>query len=388
MKLQKGGVPLQPKMRPANLCPQHDELLKYARGVLPATYAPTIRAHIDSCDRCAKTLVVLRNDMTAQFHPNHETPDHQSIDSDPNINKTPKQIHEEPVFAIPVSAPNTDEPLALLAPPHSPDELGWLGVYRVRRVVGKGGMGVVVEAEDTQLKRTVALKIMKPSLVTDNVARHRFVREAQATAGLQHDNIVTVFQANEHRGVPYLVMQMLRGHPLDQLLKNGRSLHAPQIVRIATDVARGLSAVHKHGLIHRDIKPSNLWLEREHGGRVKIVDFGVARAIDNTQPARAEIPLTQPGVIIGTPSYMAPEQARGEVIDPRADLFSLGCVLYHLCTGSPPFRGSDVMATLHALANHQPQPPEQCQFTHTACALRLDHETDQQTSCGPSPNGR
>ncbi len=246
---------------------------------------------------------------------------------------------------------------AFLAPPQAPDELGRLGPYRVLAVLGAGGMGVVFRAEDPQLQRPVALKAMLPALADSASARQRFLREARAAAALKHDHIVGVYQVSEDGGVPYLAMEFLNGEPLDERLQREGKLPLAEVLRIGREIALGLAAAHERGLIHRDIKPANIWLEAGEpgasatGGRVKILDFGLARATG------VESQLTQQGVIIGTPAYMAPEQAQGKEVDPRCDLFSLGCVLYRMATGAPPFRGSDMISTLLAVATEMPRPP-------------------------------
>jgi Leucine-rich repeat (LRR) protein len=237
-----------------------------------------------------------------------------------------------------------------LAPPQAPDELGRLGPYRVLKVLGAGGMGVVYEAEDPVLRRHVALKALLPHLAGSPSARQRFLREAQAAAALSHDHIVTVHQVGEDRGVPYVAMPLLRGEPLDERLRREGKQPVAEVLRIGRETAEGLAAAHERGLIHRDIKPANIFLEGDRG-RVKILDFGLARVTAD------ESHLTQQGAIIGTPAYMAPEQANCQPLDGRCDLFGLGCVLYRTATGELPFKGKDTLSTLMAVATEQPMPP-------------------------------
>ncbi len=238
----------------------------------------------------------------------------------------------------------------LLAPPQQPEEIGRLGGYRVLQEVGRGGMGVVYQAEDARLKRAVALKAMLPALAARPNAAKRFLREAQATAAVEHDHIVRIYQVDEDRGVPFLAMELLKGEPLEERLKRDGKLPVAEALRVGREAAEGLAAAHDRGLIHRDVKPANVWLEGERG-RVKILDFGLARA------AAPDSALTQEGAIIGTPAYMAPEQARGEVVDARCDLFSLGVLLYRACTGRAPFEGTDAMSVLLNVTTHEPTPP-------------------------------
>jgi serine/threonine protein kinase len=245
----------------------------------------------------------------------------------------------------------TPELYDFLTPPQAPDEIGRLGCYRVLKVLGVGGMGVVFQAEDPKLNRLVALKAMLPSLASPSNLQ-RFLREAQAAASIEHDHIVAILQVDEDRGVPYIVMPFLRGESLEDRLKREGRLPIAEALRIAGETADGLGAAHVRGLIHRDIKPANIWLESENG-RVKILDFGLARS------TRDDAHLTQQGAILGTPAYMAPEQANGRKVDSRCDLFSLGVVLYRMSTGQLPFKGPDTVSTLVAVASAAPRPPRQ-----------------------------
>jgi serine/threonine protein kinase len=216
-------------------------------------------------------------------------------------------------------APAEDE-LSFLETPQAQDELGRLAHYRVLKELGRGGMGCVLLAEDTKLQRHVALKVMLPRFARDARAKERFLREARAAARIKHDHVITIFQVDEANGVPFIALEFLEGAPLDKYLKNKGALPLALALRIAREMAEGLAAAHQQGLIHRDIKPGNVWLEAPKG-RVKILDFGLARA------AADDTHLTQSGAIVGTPAFMAPEQARGEKVDGRCDLFSLGVVL-------------------------------------------------------------
>jgi serine/threonine protein kinase len=239
-------------------------------------------------------------------------------------------------------------PLDFLAPPDGPGCLGRLGPYRVLAVLGVGGMGVVLKAEEPALRRTVALKVMLPAFSGDAAARQRFLREAWAAATVDHDNVMPVLQAGEDRGVPFIAMPFVKGATLEQWLRRRRPT-VRQALRLGREIAQGLAAAHAKGLVHRDIKPANIWLDASRGGRVKILDFGLAR------PARSDAQITQLGIVVGTPEYMAPEQTRGGDVDHRCDLYSLGCVLYRLTTGRPPFGGKDLMAVLTAMAAERPR---------------------------------
>ncbi|MEZ6142970.1 MAG: serine/threonine-protein kinase [Zavarzinella sp.] len=239
----------------------------------------------------------------------------------------------------PAQNPQQDDELAFLSPPQAEGEIGRLGNYAVHRKLGQGGMGLVLEAEDLLLKRRVALKVMKPEIATKESQRLRFIREAQAAAAVEHDHICPIFQVGLENGVPYIAMPFLKGDPLDAYFKMRKPLPMYEVVQIGREVAEGLAAAHRAGLVHRDIKPGNIWLEQLADGRtrVRILDFGLARSV------KEDVGLTQAGAIIGTPAYMAPEQARSKPLDHRCDLFSLGVMLYELSVGKRPFSGSVIL---------------------------------------------
>jgi serine/threonine protein kinase len=243
-------------------------------------------------------------------------------------------------------APPPEQPL--LAPAEAPDEIGRIANFRVLKKLGEGGMGIVFLAEDNHLQRPVALKVLRPQ-VADEDARKRFVREARATARIKHDNVITIYQIGEDRGVPFLAMEHLQGLTLEEWLHRGKRPSFGLACRIGRETALGLAAAHERGLIHRDIKAANLWLEAPTG-RVKILDFGLAK------PLQTASNFTAVGMVVGTPQYMAPEQARGETVDPRADLFSLGCVLYRLCAGQLPFDGKSALSVISAVILEEPTP--------------------------------
>jgi hypothetical protein len=229
----------------------------------------------------------------------------------------------------------------------------------VLKVLGRGGMGVVFLGEDVRLGRSIALKVMLPEMAQRPEARERFLREAKAAAAIEHDHIVAIYQVDEDHGIPYIAMPLLKGMSMEDWLRRKEQGQDPepirvgQILKLGREIARGLAAAHARGLIHRDIKPANIWLDASAGGRAKILDFGLAR------PTSGDQALTQTGMILGTPAYMAPEQARSGKVDARADLFSLGVILYRLATGVQPFQTGDMMSTLMALATKHPDPPLQ-----------------------------
>jgi serine/threonine protein kinase len=234
--------------------------------------------------------------------------------------------------------------------PRAAGELGWLGHYRVIRLLGQGGMGLVFLAEDSLLCRPVALKVIRPEIADTPSIAQRFMREARATAAIKHDHIVTIYQVGNQHGLPFLAMEYLKGMSLANWLDKGHSPTVDFVLRIGREIASALSAAHRRGLIHRDIKPANIWLEAP-SGRAKILDFGLARS------QREDVEISHSGTVLGTPAFMAPEQARGELVGAGSDLFSLGCVMYRLCTGRAPFEGESVMAILASLLNDTPRRP-------------------------------
>ncbi len=249
----------------------------------------------------------------------------------------------------PAAPPESAAPCGFLAPPEGPDEIGRLGHYRVLGVLGWGGMGIVLHAEDIHLQRPVAVKVLRAQQADDLAGRMRFLREARAVAALKSDHIVTVYHVGMDNDVPFMAMELLRGETLEDWLERGGRPALPEVLRVGRELALGLAAAHEKGVVHRDVKPSNVWLEAP-AGRVKLVDFGLAR--NESDPLK----LTHSGLIAGTPAYMSPEQAAGLPLDARSDLFSLGVVLYRLCTGTLPFEGRTTMALLTALSVGEVRP--------------------------------
>ncbi|MEO1616411.1 MAG: serine/threonine-protein kinase [Planctomycetota bacterium] len=241
--------------------------------------------------------------------------------------------------------------LDLLAPSDDPHRLGRLGCYEISGVVGAGGMGVVLKAIDPSLDRVVALKVLAPHLANNETARRRFAREAKAAAAVLHPNVVPIHSVSSDGSVPFLVMAYVRGGSLQRRLENEGPLTLLEILRIGSQIAEGLAAAHDQGLVHRDIKPENVLLE-EGVERVTITDFGLARAVDDNT-------VTQHGTIAGTPMYMSPEQAAGKKVDQQSDLFSLGSVLYALCTGRPPYCDDSSYGVMRQIIDESPTPIEQ-----------------------------
>ena len=223
-----------------------------------------------------------------------------------------------------------------------------IGRYTIVDVVGKGGMGVLYRAQDTVLERDVALKMMLVDFSHDAATRERFQREARAVARLQHRNVVTIHELGEVEGTPYIVMELLGGNDLDQILKSDKPLTLLQKLEIVAQLCEGLSYAHEQGIVHRDIKPGNVRVLED--GTVKILDFGIAKF--------AQSSVTQTGSVMGTPSYMAPEQIMGQPVDGRSDLFSAGVLLYELLAGVKPFQGDSPTAVVYQIMNGEPVPLE------------------------------
>jgi len=232
-----------------------------------------------------------------------------------------------------------------------------MGEYALLGELGRGGMGVVYRAEDRRLKREVALKVMLPQFAANATAKARFVREARAQAKVEHDHVAAIFTVDDHAGLPYIVMPLLKGMTLQAALKANPRPPLNEVIRIGREVAEGLAAAHEKGLVHRDIKPANVWLEGKKL-RVKVLDFGLARTTVEVEATEgSEGPVTNEGAIVGTPAYMSPEQGRGLPVDGRTDLWSLGVMLYQMTVGELPFRGPTSLAILTSLAFENPLPP-------------------------------
>ena len=282
-------------------CPGVETLDDLLANRLPTAVADAIRAHIETCGICQRRL------------------------------------GQE---AVPTRV------LTFLSPPEAQGELGRLGPYHIRGVLGEGGMAIVFDAEDPLLGRSVALKVLKPEQ-SDSSTRDRFLREARILASVHEEHVVALHQIGEENGVAWMAMERLRGETLDDRLKRDRTLAVAEALSLTRQAAEGLKAVHAHGIVHRNIKPSNLWLEVTADGRykrVKLIDFGIARPTEETSR------LTQTNAVVGTPAYLSPEQAASRPIDARSDLYSLGCVLYRMLTGRTPFgeTGEDTIAVLRA----------------------------------------
>jgi TolB-like protein/tetratricopeptide (TPR) repeat protein/predicted Ser/Thr protein kinase len=243
-----------------------------------------------------------------------------------------------------------------------------LSQYRLIEKIGAGGMGVVYRAEDTKLRRQVAVKVLPPELVGNEERRLRFLREARTAAAVNHPNIATIYQIDEAGDVLFIAMELIEGKSLREVLSSGRPLPMAQTLRLAAEITEGLARAHKAGIIHRDLKPDNVVVTEE--GHAKILDFGLAKLREEAEEDASEDPessrmatisgeMTREGNIFGTAQYMSPEQARGQKVDERSDLFSLGTMLWEMATGQAPFGGATMTDTLSAVLRDDPPPPSQ-----------------------------
>ncbi len=370
-------------------CPSRDELQRLVLGQLPGLVADRIQQHLEQCPKCWSAFddcvnsEGLLNAVRAQRGTASEPTKTLYLPIECLRSALATWTHDK------TQSDNGEAPFSVseitrhLAPAQAADEIGRLGDFRVLRVLGAGGFAVVFDAEDIRLKRHVALKLMHPVIA----ARHadRFLREAQSAAALKHEHVVTIYQVGMHGDTPFIALELLHGETLEDHLIRESRLSVQEAVRIGREIASGLAAAHARGLLHRDIKPANIWLEGPEkairkplapqdnqlstsvaagvepgplavdGGRmakVKILDFGCAKSWADDSA------ISDRGMLIGTPAYMAPEQLAGEAVDPRADLFSLGCLLYRMAAGKRPFSGNNLFSVVRALALEDPAPLE------------------------------
>ena len=357
-------------------CPLPDEMDQLISDALAPVRQRLLEEHLAHCERC-------RSELEARAGLTSLIPGHADSEPPPTsaaLDRVVERLRAEPPSGTPVdpSALGWQQTrLPFLQPTDRPGFLGRLGQYEIRRVIGRGGMGMVFEGFDGLLKRTVAIKVLPALMHVGDEARTRFLREAQAAASLTHENIVTIHAVDQADGLPFLVLQHVCGESLEQRLRRQGRLPFAQVVSMGVQAARGLAAVHEKGWVHRDIKPANILLEEKdesgrmkdekHDGagsrfpvqpssltlhpsfRVKIADFGLAKV-------PGEETGTLSGTVAGTPDFMSPEQATGGAVDARSDLFSLGVVLYAACAGASPFRGESPLSSLDRVRGHLPTP--------------------------------
>ncbi len=321
-------------MKP-DIC-EENRLLAFLNGELSDADVDALTKRLDECLECRKKL----EDLAASADQWNDARNHLSRTTIREVKADQKTENE-------TSLPFTiRQVVSMLDPTDDPNSMGRLGGYEVLGVVGSGAMGVVLKAVDQALDRVVALKVMNPTLAACGTARYRFAREAKAAAGVLHPNVIAIHGVSTDRELPFLVMPYISGMSLQQRMDQQGPLELAEILRIGSQLSDGLAAAHQKGLIHRDIKPSNIMLD-EGVETAMITDFGLARTIDDAT-------MTRTGAIAGTPEYMSPEQARGDSVDCASDVFSMGSLLYALCTGTRPFRAKTSFGVLRKITDEEP----------------------------------
>ncbi len=303
-----------------------------------------VASHVETCPACQSRLTELAADASWWAEAQ------SLLDDDLDLRWEP-DTSDPSLFQADASHGQLSDDDAVrqwIGPPRHPELLGRLGRYDVERVIGSGGMGIVVKAHDSELNRPVAIKLLAAHLAHLGAARERFAREGRAAAAVVHEHVVAIYNVESDDATPFLVMQYVPGRSLQARVDDDGPLDTGAILRIGMQAAAGLAAAHHQGLVHRDVKPSNILLE-DSVERAVLTDFGLARTLDDAT-------LTQIGILAGTPHYMSPEQALGRQIDHRSDLFSLGAVLYFMATGHPPFRAAGPLAVLHRICQDRHRP--------------------------------
>ncbi len=322
-------------MSPPAGCPTEQELIDYCDGRLGKDRAQEIRTHLTACEACSDAETWIRDHLLNCVDEARRPPASGELESTQFL-AFPGQLLDD-----------TKIDRSLFSPSGNERAVGRLGKYDILGVLGQGGMGVVLQGHNAQLRRDVAIKMLNRSLAANPVARRRFIREARAAAAINHPHVVITHDVDEHRGIPFIVMEMVAGRTLHAEIRRQTTLDPIRVIRLSAQIAQGLASAHAQGVIHRDIKPGNIMLE-DAVDRVKIADFGLARAaIDN-------IELTSRELAVGTPAYMSPEQVRGEDADARSDLFALGCVIHAMLTGHSPFHGRSALEMARKVETHEP----------------------------------
>lgn len=324
-----------------------DELEDYLLSPSEAAIAPdresALVAHLDSCRTCQQRVEQIAgsgDDWSAIG--NALSSSGLTCDSYATYVDTPTLRNNDPGLTASKEAAIAML-LNVLSPTDHPESAGRIGGFEVVGLVGSGGNGMVLKARDPSLDRFVAIKVLAPHLASSQSARKRFAREAKAAAAVIHDNVIPIYQVSDWNDLPFLVMPFMPDPSLGQRIEKDGPLELEAAISIAMQIARGLSAAHSQGLVHRDVKPANVLLSKGTE-RAIITDFGLARTADDAS-------LTRAGALAGTPHFMSPEQARGEQVDQKSDLFSLGSVLFVMLTGRPPVDRELGTETIRELAN-------------------------------------
>ena len=295
--------------------------------------------HLDNCQECQRRIERIAADEWLWTH-------------GPQILTSAMQLNESWLDAEDArrddSAAVVRQLKESLAAPTHPELLGRIDEFDIEGVIGQGGMGIVLRAFDTELRRLVAIKVLRPHLANLGPSRQRFLREARAAAAVNHPHVIELHQVRSNGHLPYLVMEIIAGQSIQDLVDTEGCKSQLEIVRYGVQIADGLAAAHDLGLVHRDIKPANILCEKA-GSRAVITDFGLAKTIDGAT-------LTHSGLIAGTPHYMAPDQCQGNPPSFASDLFSLGAVMYFMATGRPPFEGDSAMTVMHRICSARVRP--------------------------------
>ena len=338
-------------------CPSNHELQAICLDA-PESVDPKVVAHIEHCKACQNSMEEFSQALTVSAQSLRETID---IGDSHQLRDRMAQLKRQRPSRERDATPQYQD----LEPWIERDDsgIGRVGQYELVCCVGRGGMGVVFEAYDPDLQRTVALKMMSPALLVDQSSAVRFLREARAAAAISHPSVISIYSVSEVRNLPFLAMEFIEGDSLQAILRQRRTLEHEKVIEIATQLAEGLAAAHHEGVIHRDIKPANILIQKDTG-KVVLLDFGLAHSRDQRS-------LTQTGTLLGTPEYLAPEQIHDEPVDHRCDLFSLGSVMYHMLAGKPPFGGRSVIATLNQVASAEPASLESMNATIPAWLCQL-----------------
>ena len=339
-------------------CPDQGVLVNFLQGKLVPPELENCESHLEGCDACQETLSGINaSDTLSEVVAKAMDPHAPPTDDEQIVQNLVRRLGNPADFTITRSDISSKELLRDRAAevllhvspdPEDDESLGLLAGFRLRELLGSGGTGVVFRAYDLALDREIALKVLRPSL--GDLARDRFVAEARAAASIDHENVVAIYQVGEQERMAWIAMKWVPGETLESRLLQEGSLTEDEVRKLSIQIARGLAEAHRQQLVHRDIKPANVWIG-DADGKVLILDFGLVRITDN-DPA-----LTATGMLAGTPNFMSPEQAKGQELDARSDLFSLGCVMYQMITGTLPFGSPTILATLQSIQTQQPEPP-------------------------------
>ncbi len=354
-------------IQPNVQCPSGNQWERFLQDDLDDSSCESIERHLDACIKCAADFKKLFESFSDPLEASLVGALRGFPRSGPAVEDERKYLQDlverinrmgpdRATIELPLTQERAAEILWLLEPGGHPKSLGCLAHYDLIEILGAGSSGVVFAARDLLLEREVAIKILRPTLGPS--AQDRFLSEARAIASLVHDNIVMIYEVGQDSGLAYFTMPWLPGETLERRLQRVTFLPEPETKTLTKQICAALEVAHQRQLVHRDIKPANIWLDSK-SGQCKLLDFGLARA------AELDTTMTATGVLAGTPSYMSPEQARGEELDYRSDLFSMGCLMYRCMTGRLPFVGNGILGTLQAIQHVEPPAPSD---VNSACS--------------------